>query len=127
MITGVHHVQLTVPPGREEEARRFYCDFLGLPEVTKPASLVGRGGLWVQAGDRQVHIGTEDDVNRLATKAHIAYAVRGLEAWRSKLTDAGIEALEGVPIPGYRRFEFRDPFGNRVEFIEPEGSRAPVE
>jgi catechol 2,3-dioxygenase-like lactoylglutathione lyase family enzyme len=120
MITGLHHVQLTVPPGKEPDARRFYCEFLGLPEVAKPASLVGRGGLWVQAGDRQVHIGTEDGVDRLATKAHVAYAVDGLEAWRSKLAAAGIEVLEGVPIPGYRRFEFRDPFGNRVEFIERE-------
>lgn len=120
MIAGIHHVQLTVPPGQEEQARRFYCDFLGLPEVVKPASLVGRGGLWVQAGDRQVHIGTEDGVNRLATKAHVAYAVRGLESWRAKLKAAGIETIDGVPIPGYRRFEFRDPFGNRVEFIEPE-------
>jgi catechol 2,3-dioxygenase-like lactoylglutathione lyase family enzyme len=121
MITAIHHVQLTVPPGKEPDARRFYCEFLGLPEVAKPASLVGRGGLWVQAGDRQVHIGTEDGVNRPATKAHIAYAVDGLEAWRSKLVAAGIEVLEGVPIPGYRRFEFRDPFGNRVEFIESVG------
>jgi hypothetical protein len=26
-----------------------------------------------------------------------------------------------VPIPGYERFEFRDPFGNRVEFIQAVG------
>jgi hypothetical protein len=32
------------------------------------------------------------------------------------LAALGIEATEGVPIPGYDRFEFRDPFGNRVEF-----------
>jgi hypothetical protein len=25
-----------------------------------------------------------------------------------------VEILDGVPIPGYRRFEFRDPVGNRV-------------
>ena len=30
----------------------------------------------------------------------------------------GIEVVEGIPIPGYDRFEFRDPFGNRVEFME---------
>jgi catechol 2,3-dioxygenase-like lactoylglutathione lyase family enzyme len=118
MIRGIHHVQLTVPPGKEPEARQFYCDFLGLPEVAKPASLAGRGGLWVQAGDRQVHIGTEDGANQLSTKAHIAYAVEGLETWRSKLAAAAIETFDGVPIPGYRRLEFRDPFGNRVEFIE---------
>jgi hypothetical protein len=26
--------------------------------------------------------------------------------------------FEGAPIPGYDRFEFRDPFGNCVELIQ---------
>ncbi len=91
---------------------------LGLPEIAKPASLQARGGLWLQVGDRQVHIGVEPDVDRRATKAHIAYQVRDLASWRSKLASAGIEILAGIPIPGYDRLEFRDPFGNRVEMIE---------
>jgi hypothetical protein len=41
-----------------------------------------------------------------------------LEGWRRKLSESGVEILEGVPIPHYNRFEFRDPFGNRVEFLE---------
>ena len=28
------------------------------------------------------------------------------------------DILDGIAIPGFDRFEFRDPFGNRVEFIE---------
>lgn len=118
MITGVHHVQLTVPRGAEAEAREFYGRFLGLPEVEKPASLAGRGGFWLQVGDRQVHVGVEEGVNRYATKAHVAYEVHDLDGWRAKLGAAGIPVSEGVPIPGHRRFEFRDPFGNRVEFLE---------
>ena len=121
MIAGLHHVQITVPGGREAEARRFYCDFLGLKEVGKPKSLETRGGFWLQAGDRQVHVGVEDGVDRSLTKAHVAYAVSGLEAWRSKLAAAGVEVFDGIPIPGYERLEFRDPFGNRVEFIERAG------
>ena len=74
--------------------------------------------MWLQVGDRQVHIGVEEGVNRYATKAHIAYAVSDLEAWRRKVAALGIEVLDGIPIPGYHRFEFRDPFGNRVEFLE---------
>ena len=27
-------------------------------------------------------------------------------------------ALESIPIPGHDRFECRDPFGNRLEFIQ---------
>jgi catechol 2,3-dioxygenase-like lactoylglutathione lyase family enzyme len=118
MIRGIHHVQLTVPTDAEEEARRFYCGVLGLPEIPRPASLPGRGGLWLQVGDRQVHIGVEDAVNRQATKAHIAYEVSSLQEWRHKLATLGIDVLDGVPLPGHDRFEFRDPFGNRVEFIQ---------
>jgi catechol 2,3-dioxygenase-like lactoylglutathione lyase family enzyme len=117
-IRGIHHVQLTVPNGAEEEARRFYCRVLGLPEIQKPASLTGRGGCWLQVGDRHVHIGVEDGVNRYATKAHIAYEVSDLEEWKRKLAALGIEVIEGIPLPGHDRFEFRDPFGNRVEFIQ---------
>jgi catechol 2,3-dioxygenase-like lactoylglutathione lyase family enzyme len=125
VVSTIHHVQITIPRGLEAEAQRFYCQFLGLPEVRKPESLAGRGGLWCQAGDLQLHIGVEDGVDRSATKSHIAYAVCGLDAWRSKLAAAGIEILDGIPIPGYARFEFRDPFGNRVEFIERTESQPP--
>lgn len=118
MIGGIHHVQLTVPSGAEEEARHFYCQTLGLTEIEKPATLVGRGGLWLQVGDGQVHIGVEDGVDRFATKAHVAYEVRDLPGWKAKFTALGIEVVEGIPIAGNNRFEFRDPFGNRVEFLE---------
>jgi catechol 2,3-dioxygenase-like lactoylglutathione lyase family enzyme len=119
MITGIDHVQITVPLDAEAAARAFYCDLLGLPEIAKPTSLKGRGGFWLQVGDCPVHVGVEERVDRHATKAHVAYAVTDLERWRQTLAARGIEILDGVPIPGYDRFEFRDPFGNRVEFIQP--------
>ncbi len=119
MIVRIHHVQITIPPEGEEEAREFYCKALGLPEVDKPSSLQGRGGFWLQIGDQQVHVGTESGVERAATKAHVAYQVDNLEDWREKLQAVGIVILDSVPIPGHARFEFRDPLGNRVEFIQP--------
>ncbi|OFR88183.1 hypothetical protein HMPREF2863_00990 [Micrococcus sp. HMSC067E09] len=42
----IHHVQISMPAGQEDEARRFYADALGLTEVQKPPSLAGRGGCW---------------------------------------------------------------------------------
>jgi catechol 2,3-dioxygenase-like lactoylglutathione lyase family enzyme len=63
-ILGLHHAQITIPKGSEEEARQFYCQLLGLPEIEKPESLKGRGGFWLQVGDRQVHVGTEDGEDR---------------------------------------------------------------
>ena len=121
MIRRIHHVQITIPPGSEDRARRFYCDVLGLPEIDKPDSLSDRGGFWLQVGGQPVHVGVEETADRRATKAHIAYEVGNLADLRRRLVETGIEILEGIPIPDYERFEFRfrDPFGNRVELIQP--------
>ncbi|MBX3013051.1 MAG: VOC family protein [Caldilineaceae bacterium] len=118
MITTIHHVQITVPRHAEKTARAFYCDLLGLPELEKPAALAARGGFWVQVGPLQLHIGTEEGVDRAATKAHVAYLVTDLALWRTRLATHGITILESIPIPGYDRFECRDPFDNRLEFIQ---------
>jgi len=118
MILGIDHVQITVPANAVAEAHAFYCGLLGLREVEKPATLQERGGFWLQVGDCQVHVGTEDGVARHATKAHVAYAITEIAEWRARLAAAGVELLDGIPVPGRDRFEFRDRFGNRVEFIE---------
>jgi catechol 2,3-dioxygenase-like lactoylglutathione lyase family enzyme len=117
-VLGLHHAQITIPVGAEDEARRFYCGLLGLVEVDKPDSLAGRGGFWLMCGDRQIHVGVEDGVDRRATKAHLAYEVDNLDRFAVALAERDIGTDAGIPIPGLRRFEFRDPFGNRVELIE---------
>ncbi|MAS36894.1 MAG: glyoxalase [Anaerolineaceae bacterium] len=119
MIRGVNHVQITIPTGAEAAGRAFYCDVMGLPEIEKPDALKGRGGFWLQVGNLPVHVGTEADFDRTRTKAHVAYEVDDLHAWRDRLIAAGCHIEAGVPIPGYDRFECRDPFGNRVELIQP--------
>jgi catechol 2,3-dioxygenase-like lactoylglutathione lyase family enzyme len=124
MILGIDHVQITIPANAVAKARSFYCGLLGLREIPKPATLQERGGFWLQVGDRQVHVGTEEGVTRHATKAHVAYAVIDIAEWRVRLAAAGVEILDGIPIPGRDRFEFRDPFGNRVELIEAVAVRA---
>ncbi|MBU9711343.1 VOC family protein [Evansella tamaricis] len=118
MIIGLHHAQITIPKGAEEEGKNFYCNVLALPEIEKPESLKGRGGFWLQVGDKEVHVGTEDGFDRLTTKSHLAYEVNDISHWRNILDRNHIKILDSVPIPGYERFEFRDPFGNRVEMIK---------
>jgi len=44
--------------------------------------------------------------------------VNDISHWKSVLDQKDIQLNEGVPIPGFDRFEFRDPFGNRVEMIQ---------
>lgn len=118
MLLRVQHTQITIPKGAETQAREFYCAFLGLKEIEKPESLQDRGGFWMELDDFPIHVGTENDSDRSKTKAHIAYEVEDLENWREKFQEKGIKILDGIPIPNFRRFEFRDPFGNRVEFLE---------
>ncbi|WEA40915.1 VOC family protein [Lysinibacillus fusiformis] len=118
MIIALHHVQITIPKGSEEQGKDFYCGILGLKEIEKPDSLKGRGGFWLQLGHQEVHVGTEDGFDRFSTKAHIAYQVEDIDYWKTKLVEHQIEIIESVPIPSYERFEFRDPFGNRLEIIQ---------
>ncbi len=118
MIVAVHHVQITVPKNAEAEARQFYCERLGLKEVPKPEALRARGGFWLQLGAVQIHVGTEDGVERQRTKAHLGFQVADLPAMRALIQSLGLEISEGEQIPGLIRFEFRDPFGNRVEFVQ---------
>jgi len=118
MILRLHHAQITIPPGEETRCRRFYCDLLGLCEIAKPLSLGERGGFWLELGDVQIHVGTEVNVDRSASKAHLAYEVDDLAMWRARLEEHDTKLIEGISIPGYERFEFRDPFGNRVEFLQ---------
>lgn len=118
LVSSIHHAQITIPKGQEEAARLFYCRLLGLKEIDKPESLKDRGGFWLLVGDRSVHVGTEDGVDRHSSKAHVAYAVTNLEYWREKIETSGATLENSVPIPGYDRIQFRDPFGNRIEFLE---------
>lgn len=118
MIKAINHVQISIPVGAEAQARKFYCGVLGLKEIPKPEALAGRGGFWLELGDTQIHFGAEDGVERAKSKAHVAYQVDDLEYWRQELTSHGFKIGESVPIPGLDRFEFRDPFGNRVEFLQ---------
>jgi len=59
-ILGLDHVQLAMPRGAEEIARRFYTGILGLSEIAKPPDLAKRGGVWFALGEQQLHLGVED-------------------------------------------------------------------
>lgn len=117
-ILRVHHVQLAMPRGREDEARAFYAGILGLREAAKPAGLAARGGVWFESGDVKVHLGIEEDF-RPARKAHPAFVVRNLRAMAERLRAAGVEASPDGLMPGHERVYVSDPFGNRLELLEP--------
>jgi len=117
-IVGIHHVQLAMPAGREEEARRFYCVLLGIPETPKPEHLAKRGGVWFESGQLKIHLGVEEDF-RPARKAHPALLVDNLGGLIARLRSAGITVAEDEPLAGYKRVYVADPFENRLELMEP--------
>ncbi len=90
-IIGVHHVQITIPKGLEQQAKDFYCGVLGLGEIKKPSSLQGRGGFWLSLGNIDVHVGTEEGFDRYTTKSHLAYQVDNMSDWKNKLSKLGVE------------------------------------
>lgn len=118
MITGIHHIQLCAPRGSESEARRFYGELLGLMEIEKPLELKKRGGVWFECNGQQIHIGIEDPFVP-PQKAHPALSVAGLGALQARLHAAGFATQDDEYFIGYNRFYVRDPFGNRIEFVEP--------
>ena len=117
-IIDLDHVQIAMPRGAEDVARQFYGGVLELTEIAKPVNLAARGGLWFTAGARQLHLGVEADF-RPARKAHPAFRVDDLEGLRARCLAAGLTPVEDEPLPGFRRFYLADPFGNRLEFLEP--------
>lgn len=117
-IMRLHHANISIPSGKEEEARTFYVGLLGLEEIEKPEALKPNGGFWLRLDNLDVHIGTQDGIERNSLKMHLAYQLDNLSAWRKKLEEAGIPIKENTAIPEFDRFEIRDPFGNRIEFVQ---------
>ena len=117
-VHGLDHVQLAMPSGGEALAREFYSGLLGLTEIPKPPNLAKRGGVWFEGGTLRVHLGVEADF-RPAKKAHPAFLVQHLDAISQHLRQAGVAVVTDEPLEGYRRLYVSDPFGNRIELMEP--------
>jgi predicted enzyme related to lactoylglutathione lyase len=117
-VYAIEHVQLAMPPNGEESARSFYIGVLGLTEKPKPPRLAERGGVWFEQGELKIHLGVESDF-RPAKKAHPALLVEGLDELISRCEQAGAQVVSDEPLDGFRRAYVNDPFGNRIELMEP--------
>ena len=108
------------PRGSEDLCRGFWSGILGLTlgltEITKPAGLAGRGGVWYQTGASELHLGVEQDF-RPAKKAHPAFAAADIDGLAQKLQAVNIAVAWNADIADRRRFFTEDPVGNRVEIL----------
>ena len=117
-ILRLDHVQLAMPTGGEQAARDFYSGLLGIREVPKPPILAARGGCWFEEDNLKVHLGVEAGF-RPAKKAHPAFLVSDLATLILRLQDAHHRVVQDEPIEGFQRAYVDDPFGNRIELLEP--------
>lgn len=124
----IHHVQIMIPAGREDEARGYYQGLLGFRPLERPVGMPG-ASLWFRAGSAEVHLGIQARGPEPESRAHVAFAVSAAELARLReailgadfeIREARVGAGEGGEGPGApgRRFHTRDPFGNRLEFME---------
>lgn len=111
---GIDHVQLAIPVGQEDVARRFYVGVLGMVEIPKPPLMAVRGGAWFRAGPVEIHVGGEPEFVP-ARKAHPALLVGELVSF---VDSCGLDAHWNDEIPGALRCHVDDPFGNRIELID---------
>ena len=117
-VVRLDHVQLAMPAGREAEAIAFYEGILGIAQAPKPDHLATRGGCWFEDGDLKVHLGVDPDF-RPATKAHPAFIVDDVRSIASAVAAAGFAVKDDEPLDGYDRVYVTDPFGNRIELMQP--------
>ena len=111
----LHHVNLTVPPGRSTPIAAFYCEVLGFVPITRPEN--ERAGVWLEMPDgTQLHLSERDGAPH--PDQHFAVMVDDLGAVRERLHEVGasFHPAEDVFNTGGRGFVF-DPAGNRIELI----------
>ena len=117
-MQGVDHVQLPIPIGGAAQARAFYEGLLGLTEVRNP-ELDRPGTLRFSLGGQRLDL-REGRYTGVAPQAYLSLRVRRLAALTKRLRAAG-QRIDGAPLAhGGERIAVEDPFGNRLELIEPE-------
>lgn len=117
-LEGLHHVQLAIPAGTEDQCREFWGEVLGMTELEKPSVLAARGGCWFRGGGLEVHLGVEQDFSP-AKKAHPGILVSSIHDLAARLEYQGYEVTWDGNFPGHERFYAFDKLGNRLEFLEP--------
>ena len=116
-ISSLNHVAIEVKD--MNDALDFYLGALGLTELPTPASVKESGFRWIDLRNGQaLHLVENKDASPPGT-AHFAIAVEDVEGWRTYLTERGVEILAPkVNVYNAERFFFKDPFGNRIEFVK---------
>jgi catechol 2,3-dioxygenase-like lactoylglutathione lyase family enzyme len=109
------HVQLPMPPGGSDAARRFYRDALGLHEVA--ASLPGQPRVLRFVLEGFTLDLREGRYTGVAPQAHLALRLTKLAPVLQRL-HAGGHPVDAWALADAGRASTEDPFGNRLELVE---------
>ena len=116
---GLHHVQLAMPQGEEEAAVRFYGYMLG-PGADLQAAGARAAGEACGSADRTSRCTWASRTGSARRQGAPGVHGQGLEHLLTRIETAGIRVVEDeVQLEGFHRVYVRDPFGNRIELIEP--------
>ncbi len=118
VVEELHHAQPAMPRGEEDAARASYAGVLGMTEVGEPPVLAARGGTWFRAGGLELHLGVGED-SVPTREAHPGILVADLDEVVRRLRGGGQEVTWDADLPGFRRVYAADPFGDRLEFLQP--------
>ena len=119
-VVAIDHVQLAMPAGGEASAQAFYAGLLGLRRVPKPPDLERRGGCWFENESVKIHLGVDADFRPATPQGSSRPCRGGLGAPRRAPEDAaGAAVRDDEPLAAHARVYVDDPFGNRIELLEP--------
>jgi extradiol dioxygenase family protein len=112
-IKRLDHFLISIPEGKTSEARTFYSEIIGLDEI--PGNHP-KGAIWFNMGDIQLHI--REEKGQQISDRHPAFEIEDLGEAKAYLESKGVTLSYSSDIDGRQRFFIRDPFDNRIEFLE---------
>lgn len=129
LITCIDHLNVQVPPEKEDEAKQFYGQLLGLRPLKKPDSLGPAGQHYCISENPyyELHLGVARNAEGQSNKNmrnHLGFQVADLAAARKTFEAANVRIEEAEAAyskeRGFHqdRFFIFDPAGNRLEIME---------
>ena len=104
-MVGINHVALTV--GDADEAEAFYTGLFDCEVRGRSASAV-----FLDMGDQFLALSESDDADETVDDhRHFGLVVDDPEALDRRLAERGVDRLDGSG------FDFRDPWGNRIQVV----------